>query len=82
MYWGSRNCGWLGSFQIDQIWTLVPKWRPIAVMNCWNCWGSGRVVWSLPPAVAHWGTGPDTVRSTGQPRFWAPSMNASNSPQL
>src|SRR3954454_14838372 len=72
-YCGSRNCGWFGSFQIDQRATFVPKWRAAAVTNAWNSFGFGRVRLSFAPFVAHRGTGPDTVSSTLQPRAIAPS---------
>ena len=40
---GSRNCGWLGSFQIDHTATRSPKRRPTAVAKAWNSLVLGRV---------------------------------------
>src|SRR3954451_3405701 len=81
-YCGSRNCGWFGSFQIDQRATFVPKWRAAAVTNAWNSFGFGRVRLSFAPFVAHRGTGPETVSSTFHPRCAAPSTWGSYALQL
>src|SRR5215212_8136430 len=72
-YCGPRNCGWLGSFQIDQRVTSGEKRRETAIMNLRNSSGLGRVTWSRAPLVAQRGTGPDAVTCTFQPRRCASS---------
>ncbi len=72
-YCGPRNCGWLGSFQIDQRVTSAPKCLDNAVMNMRNSLGLGRVMLSRAPLVAQRGTGPDAVTCTVQPRALASS---------
>src|SRR3954454_13407003 len=72
-YCGSRNCGWFGSFQIDQRATFVPKWRAAAVTNAWNSFRFGRVELAVAPLLAHRGPRPQAVSRPFQPRAIAPS---------
>jgi hypothetical protein len=73
-----RNCGWLGSFQIDHMSTSVPKRRPTAVAKRSNSAGLGRVTLSRFELVAQRGTGPVSVRWTAIPRALAPATSLSS----
>ena len=74
---GSRNCGWLGSFQIDHTPTRSPKRRPTAVAKAWNSFVLGRVTLSRLALVAQRGTGPVSVSCTVMPRACAESNSPS-----
>ena len=79
---GSRNAGWLGSFQIEYSVTREAKCRPTAVMNSWKSFGSGFVTYgAFLFDVAQRGTGEVTVKSTFQPLACASEISLSYSPQ-
>jgi hypothetical protein len=56
---------------------LPPKWRPAAVANCPNSEAIGRVTLSFLLFVAHFGTGPVSVKYSFMPRACAAATRLS-----